>query len=517
MRTPIVDSVGSLLLDYACMKFEDPIPDAAQKTLARLGRTIEYTDRYPGGIADLAKSEVSNDDLRHLSFCPGLSALDLDNTSVSDAGMPHVGGMGTLEYIRLSNALVSDDGLEHLYGLPKLERLDIGSCPGCHWPGQRPVSPAKVRRNQITNRALGFLAELLALRSLGLQATQVNDAGLLRYMEDLSQLQSLSLAYLDVTDKGIRALEGLAWLERLNLRHTGVSSTGIVELVNDKAHTLRHLNLSNTVVKDGTLTCFPDRAQLLELVLMDTAITDAGCQDIARCEWLTNLRLGLTDVTDDGIRDLADCQHLRSLDLFRTKISDTSLVWLSDLKLEHLGLGRTAVTDVGLPELAEYPDLKYLDLRGTALTDRGLHFLSEAPLLELLYLDHTDISAAGLTSLLPLPLITLSLNAAIGDYGLQTIAGHEALRRLAIWKAGVTNWGPLARLNRLRTLLIDDAVNDLTPLYHLQELQYLLLWGDNFSATEVARLRLALPRCRIKSYESCDSADEEFRRSCQAS
>lgn len=497
------------------MKFEDPLPAATEKTLARLGRRIEHTERYPGGLLNLAKSEASNDDLRHLAFYPGFAALDLDNTLVSDAGMPHVGEIASLEYARLSNTLVSDAGLDHLAGLTKLERLNIGCCPGCILSGQRPVSPHKVRRNQITNRALGFLAELLALRSLTLQATQVNDAGLVRHLKDLPQLQGLSLAYLDVTDEGLAALDHLAWLERLNLRHTGASSTSIVELMNEKAHTLRHLNLSNTAITDATLTGFPDRAQLLELVLMDTAITDDGCQEIARCEWLTNLRLDLTNVTDDGIRDLSDCQHLRSLDLFRTKVSDTSLVWLSDLKLEHLGLGRTTVTDVGLPELAEYPALKSLDLRGTALTDRGLRFISEARLLELLYLDNTSISAAGLPSLLELPLVTLSLNAAIGDSGLQTIARHETLRSLAIWKAGGSSWRSLTELSHLRTLLIDDSVEDLTPLSQLHELQHLLLWGDSFSATEVAKLRLTLPHCQIATYDSREPADDEFRSVCQ--
>ena len=50
------------------MKFDPPLPDAARQTLARFGSQIEYTEREPNGIVNFTKSEVANDDLRHLIF-----------------------------------------------------------------------------------------------------------------------------------------------------------------------------------------------------------------------------------------------------------------------------------------------------------------------------------------------------------------------------------------------------------------------------------------------------------------
>ena len=112
------------------MKFDPPLPDAARQMLARFGSQIEYTEREPNGIVNLTKSEVANDDLRHLIFYPGFDALNLDKTLISDAGLKFIGEMSSLEGVRLYDTLISDYGLKNLLGLSKLERLNIGCDPG---------------------------------------------------------------------------------------------------------------------------------------------------------------------------------------------------------------------------------------------------------------------------------------------------------------------------------------------------------------------------------------------------
>lgn len=112
------------------MTFEQPVPDAVRLTLARLGTRIEYTERDPGGIVNLAESEVTNDDLSQLIVHPGFAALHLEKTSISDDGLTSVGEMSSLEGLRLYDTLVSDCGLKSLLGLSRLERLNIGCDPG---------------------------------------------------------------------------------------------------------------------------------------------------------------------------------------------------------------------------------------------------------------------------------------------------------------------------------------------------------------------------------------------------
>lgn len=112
------------------MKYEEPLPDAAREMLARFGATIEYTDREPDGVVNLAETEVTNDDLRYLVFYPGFGALNLDKTLVSDEGTNFIGEMSSLACVSLYDTLVSDDGLKNLLGLRNLEHLDIGCAPG---------------------------------------------------------------------------------------------------------------------------------------------------------------------------------------------------------------------------------------------------------------------------------------------------------------------------------------------------------------------------------------------------
>lgn len=221
-----------------------------------------------------------------------------------------------------------------------------------------------------------------SLRNLNIQATLVTDSALRQHLVEMPQLLGLSLAYLDISDEGLSALKSIQWLERINLKHTAISKEAIVELVNEKAHSLRRLDLSNTVLDDAALAEYSDQSQLQDLRYSDTGITDAGCEHIARCEWLRSLRLDLTNITDEGMRALANCEHLRRLELFRTKVTDMSLVWLCDSKVDQLGMGFTNLTDAGMPTLTDFSHLQSLDLQGTKITDRGLRFLSEAPPVE---------------------------------------------------------------------------------------------------------------------------------------
>ena len=131
------------------------------------------------------------------------------------------------------------------------------------------------------------------------------------------------------------------------------------------------------------------------------------------------------------------------------------------------------------------------------------------------FLEYTRISNAGLEYLLKLPLESLSLNPRIDDTGLNTLSHHENLRRLAIWDAKVTSWEPLKLLDRLQVLLVDDSVMDLLPLQTLCQLEILLLWGERFSPTELARLRLSLPDCQIKTFAPHERAVDEFRKLCR--
>lgn len=326
----------------------------------------------------------------------------------------------------------------------------------------------------------------------------------------MSQLENLSLAFLDISDRTVGALDELTWLSHLSVRHTAVSGDSVARLVNEKAHTLSSLNIANTSITDETLAAFPATSQLCRLNLMDTAVTDNGLQQLSELQRLEHVRLDSCDVTDDGVRCLESCPSLLDLELWRTKVGDASLVWLSNTRIRHLGVGCTKVTDAGMSTVADFQELQSLDISRTRVTDRGLRFLCEADQLRRLDLVDTKVTSRGLPFLRSLPLRSLSLNANLDESGVSTLARLPALKHLAI-TGKVATWRPLARLPNLETLLVLDSALDLTAIEQLKGLRFLLLSGHGCSVETISRLRQALPECAIRRYRSHQSAMRDFR------
>jgi hypothetical protein len=76
---------------------------------------------------------------------------------------------------------------------------------------------------------------------------------------------------------------------------------------------------------------------------------------------IVDLDLAGTHVTDTGLAAVASMQNLHRLRLDRTTITDAGLTQLRGLKkLEYLNLYNTTVTDAGLKTLAALPNLRHL-------------------------------------------------------------------------------------------------------------------------------------------------------------
>ena len=66
-------------------------------------------------------------------------------------------------------------------------------------------------------------------------------------------------------------------------------------------------------------------AEIVEVSLRGTEVTDAGLKDLARLTNLTTLVLEVTQVTDAGLKDLARLTNLTTLDLRGTQVTDAGL------------------------------------------------------------------------------------------------------------------------------------------------------------------------------------------------
>lgn len=107
---------------------------------------------------------------------------------------------------------------------------------------------------------------------------------------------------------------------------------------------------------------------------------------------------------ETGDKEIGEILHLAAnvveVDLARTKLTDAGLVAIGKLgRLTHLNLNRTAVTDAGLAHLADLRSLRWLNLYGTAITDASLAELAKHKKLEALYIWDTGITAEGAAKL----------------------------------------------------------------------------------------------------------------------
>lgn len=107
----------------------------------------------------------------------------------------------------------------------------------------------------------------------------------------------------------------------------------------------------------------PVSAQVFELNLANTKVTDAGLAPLAGLTNLRRLHLEKTGVGDEGLKHLKDLKGLEYLNLYGTKVTDAGLEHLKGLtNLRKLYLWQSQVTEAGAAKLKESLPQVTLDL-----------------------------------------------------------------------------------------------------------------------------------------------------------
>jgi hypothetical protein len=141
-------------------------------------------------------------------------------------------------------------------------------------------------------------------------------------------------------------------------------------------------------------------AEVIDLDLSGTQVTDAGLEHLKGLTQLWRLSLNGTEVTDVGLEHLKGLMQLQGLYLTRTKVTDAGLEHLKGLtQLRVLRLSGTQVADAGLEHLKGLTQLERLDLSGTRVSGAGLEHLKGLTQLWRLSLDGTEVTDAGLEHL----------------------------------------------------------------------------------------------------------------------
>lgn len=217
-------------------------------------------------------------------------------------------------------------------------------------------------------------------------------------------------------------------------------------------------------------------------VKSDQMLVELGAMPDSFRARLTECNLTGSPVTDVGLAEVAKFPNLITMNLsFCAGITDNGLSALQGLaNLEVLMLDDTKVTDAGMVHLRELAHLKVLNLSKTAVSDAGIARLKALPELEELYLSSTSITGSGFRNV---PLGT-SLRILVADHsgfgiaGLNGLRAHKNLEQADLYAAQVSDKtvGGLKGCGKLRKLrlsfngLTDVGVKQLTGLNSLEEL-----------------------------------------------
>ncbi len=269
-----------------------------------------------------------------------------------------------------------------------------------------------------------------ALRDFGQETT--DDLGGFNFVEYLKSVMSgeaFAGPPAGITDKGLKNLQSIASLERLNVAGSQVSAKALRDfkkaLPNVKPvidplavaglNALRELDakcelnddfdavvlhLDGREITDAALREIAQQPSLEQLILSDTALEDEEVSNIAGLKKLKKLDLSFNDITDDGLTHILKLTQLEELDLQGNAITDNGvgqIVALTNLKV--LVLTGTKISDSGLKTLVKLKDLEQLALSGTKITDAGLEHIAKLTNLQRLHLINTRISDAGMKNL----------------------------------------------------------------------------------------------------------------------
>lgn len=114
------------------------------------------------------------------------------------------------------------------------------------------------------------------------------------------------------------------------------------------------LTMENVPVTDAGLERLRSAAGIRRLILNESDVTGAGLRALVNLplrRGLTNIGLRGLGITDADLVYLKQFPTLRRIDLSGTRISDTGLKHLEGMKLDHVSVAGTKVTEQGVTKL----------------------------------------------------------------------------------------------------------------------------------------------------------------------
>lgn len=220
---------------------------------------------------------------------------------------------------------------------------------------------------------------------LGIESTGSFSDSDAQYLLESHSLRSISLRSPTLTNDGLKQLCKVQQLRILHINGTPLNPAAIVSLT--ELPKLSELSLAYTDLDDEALAILAQIPNLETLRLSGCNVDGSGFQRLNRDRAfprLASLDLSGTDLHDAGLRLLAtNVSHLKELYLGRTQISDQGIPSLiACMDLEVLDVSRTQVSNTGIEALLGCPDLVRLNVSSTHVTDDCFDSLKSLPRFE---------------------------------------------------------------------------------------------------------------------------------------
>lgn len=223
--------------------------------------------------------------VQHLELIEEVNYLDLGNQQITDDDLDLLDRFLSLEWLNLSSTEITDKGLSSIAKLNGLKYLYIDNC---RW---------------ITNEGLEDISKLRTLEGLSLaENSKISNEGL-EHLKTIPHLKKLTLRETGVKNAALFALEGMRFLEYLDVSYTDISDSALSSLcVLPRLVELRVTGCGK--ITDAGIAHLQYVKPLRKLELSETSITDKGINYLRR-SGLTELRIWRCwGVTDPALRPL---------------------------------------------------------------------------------------------------------------------------------------------------------------------------------------------------------------------
>jgi Leucine-rich repeat (LRR) protein len=247
---------------------------------------------------------------------------------------------------------------------------------------------------------------------------------------------------LTVTDDGLKVLEGMTALRRVEIMNQRFTDAGIAHL--SRLKNLEELWLDfNDQLGDASLAAVSGLTKLRVLRFYQAPLTDAGIAKIKGLTQLEDLQLGHALVGDEGMTTIGTFTKLKTLDLQHTRITDAGMERLKNLRLHWICINGTRVTSKGVAALAGMKDLEWLIAEETAVDDTAMETVAGFKHLISLYLSKTKVTDAGLAKVKGLEeLANLNVDdLPLTDASVETLLSFKKLKNLQMNHTQITPAG----------------------------------------------------------------------------